>query len=246
MDEKSAHSEAEATRPGLEEDKVKSLRSNRWGSGLVAAAICCLGAACATTGGGGSQPAPIPEGMGRLYLDAGGIKQLNFFVIDQETDEEVYSDTPRLLGSSPIAYQSGVEEYRLKVDLPPGTYTVIVNTDIEDNVEVRDIKVVMGEDMYVGIPVGRFQLRFLGQGGPQQVPFVVMDYNMRGVLGKLMTSTELRHFILPAGRPYKIRVENSPTGVNENRSLEVRVGSITQLTIESAPTTTEVPGGTTQ
>ena len=123
---------------------MKSLRSNRWSGGLVVAAICCLGVACATTGGGGSLPAPIPEGMGRLYLDAGGINQLNFFVIDQETDEEVYSDTPRLRGSSPIAYQSGVEEYRLKVDLPPGTYTVLVNTDIEDNVDRRRVLELCG------------------------------------------------------------------------------------------------------
>ena len=125
-----------------------------------------LATGCATTSGGGSGgPAPIPEGMGRLILDAGGINELNFYVVDQDTDEEVYSDTPRLSASSPAYYEMGAQDFRLMCDIPPGLYTVVVNTDIDDNVELRDVEVRLGEEKYVPVHVGRFSVRFTGGRG---------------------------------------------------------------------------------
>ena len=179
-------------------------------------------------------PAPIPEGMGRLMLDAGGINELNFYVLDQDTDEEVYSDTPRMFASSPVFYETGSQEYRLKADLPPGLYTVVVNTDIEDNVEIRDVEVTLGTEAWRQVRVGRFAVRFVGgdQFG-RQIPFLIMDYNMRTVLGKGMTSSEVRYFIVPADRSYKVRIENSPSGFDEHRPVEVTFGNITHIQIEA-------------
>ena len=52
---------------------------------------------CATTSGsgGGYGPPPIAEGKGRLVLEAGGINEVNFYVLDNETGDEVYAETPR-------------------------------------------------------------------------------------------------------------------------------------------------------
>ena len=207
--------------------------------------VCCLLASgCATTSGGGGGPAPIPEGMGRLILNAGGINELNFYVIDQDTDAEVYSDTPRLSASSPAYYETGVQEFRLTCDIPPGLYTVVVNTDIDDNVEIRDVEVGLGEEKYVPVHVGRFSVRFTGgEELGRQIPFLIMDYNMRTVLGKGMTSSEIRYFIVPAGRSYKVRIENSPSGLDEFRPVEVTYGGITHITIESDSPQLEEEGG---
>ena len=214
---------------------------------MVAFLLVCLLFAfgCATTTGGGGGPAPIPEGMGRLILEAGGINELNFYVIDQDTDEEVYSDTPRLSASSPAYFERGSQEFRLMCDIPPGLYTVVVNTDIDDNVEVRDVQIGLGEDRYIPVRVGRFSVRFSGgENLGRQVPFLIMDYNMRTVLGKGMTSSELRYFVVPAGRSYKVRIENSPTGLDEIRPVEVTFGGITHITIESGTQQMEEEGGT--
>ena len=65
-------------------------RPSRW---LLAAPLAaCFLLACASTQGGGSGygPPPIPEGKGRLFLEAGGIQELNFFVEDSEPGEIVY------------------------------------------------------------------------------------------------------------------------------------------------------------
>ncbi len=206
--------------------------------------FCLLASGCATTSGGGGGPAPIPEGMGRLILDAGGINELNFYVIDQDTDEEVYSDTPRLSASSPAYYEMGAQEFRLMCDIPPGLYTVVVNTDIDDNVEIRNVEVRLGEERYVPVQVGRFSVRFTGgEELGRQIPFLIMDYNMRTVLGKGMTSSEIRYFIVPAGRSYKVRIENSPSGLDEFRPVEVTYGGITHITIESDSPQLEEEGG---
>ena len=193
-----------------------------------------LASGCATTGGSQNMPPPIPEGKGRLILDAGGINQLNFFVLDQETEEEVYESTPRMSASSPGAYESSSQEFGLSVDLVPGIYTVVVNTDIKKNVELKDVEVKMGLEVYQKVPVGRFQILF--NGGDQfgaQMPFLIMDYSMRAVLGKGMTSSEVRHFIVPEDI-YKIRIENSAASLDEIRPVEVVFGRITPLTISVA------------
>lgn len=196
---------------------------------------------CATTGGGEWQgPPPIPEGKGRLMLETGGINEVNFYVIDQETDDEVYSETPRLAASSPIGYERGLRQLPQSVDLPPGVYTVVVNTDITDSVELADVEVKMGEERYAQIPIGRFQILFSTSQGRAQIPFLIYDYNMRTMLGKGMTSTEVRYFIVPVGN-YKIRIENSPTGLDEIRLVQVSFGRTQNIIIAPAPSP-EQPG----
>lgn len=201
-----------------------------------------LTSGCATTGGSQYLPPPIPEGKGRLILDAGGINQLNFYVLDQETEEAVYESTPRMSASSPGAYESSSQEFGLSVDLAPGIYTVVVNTDIKKNVELKGVEVKMGLEEYLRVPVGRFQLIF--SGGDQfgsQMPFLIMDYNMRSVLGRGMTSSEVRHFIVPEGI-YKIRMENLQAGLDEIRPVEVVYGRITPLNIAVGTGQPEQPG----
>jgi len=202
--------------------------------------FCLLGivlvTGCATTGGGAALgPPPIPEGRGRLFLETGGINEVNFYVIDPETDEEVYAETPRLLASSPIGYESGGRRMPQYIDLPPGTYTVVVNTDIRDSVEQRDVEIIMGEERYAQIPVGRFQLLYSDTQGRSQIPFLIYDYTMRTLLGKGMTSTEVRYFIVPVGT-YKVRIENSPTGLDEIRPVQVGFGRTQNITIGPPPT----------
>ena len=205
---------------------------------LAAAILMATGLlACASTtaggGGGGYEPVPIPEGKGRLTLQAGGINQLNFYIEDAATGDEVYKDNPRMSARSPSAYDSGAEVPRLTVDLPPGTYTVVVNTDIDDDVEIDDVQVQMGQEIYVPVRVGRFQIQF--QGGDtfgSQMPFLIMDFNMSAVLGKGMTSSEVKRFIVPEGR-YKIRIENSPAGFDAQKRVDVNFGQITQVVISA-------------
>jgi hypothetical protein len=202
-----------------------------------------LSTGCATTGGSSQYlPPPIPEGKGRLILDAGGINQLNFYVLDQETEETVYETAPRMSGTLPGAYESSSQEFGLAVDLAPGTYTVVVNTDINKNIELKGVVVTMGQEGYLRVPVGRFQLIF--SGGDQfgsQMPFLIMDYNMRTVLGRGMTSSEVRHFIVPEG-VYKIRMENLQAGLDEIRPVEVVYGRITPLNLSVSTGQPEQPG----
>ncbi|MCC7262606.1 MAG: hypothetical protein IT369_08815 [Candidatus Latescibacteria bacterium] len=204
-----------------------------------------LSSGCATTGGSSQYlPPPIPEGKGRLILDAGGINQLNFYVLDQETEETVYEAAPRGAASSPGAYESSSQEYGLSVDLPAGVYTVVVNTDIKKNIELKGVEVKMGQEVYQRVPVGRFQIIFSGGdqfGVGAQMPFLIMDYNMRTVLGRGITSTEVKHFIVPEN-VYKIRMENSQAGLDEIRPVEVVFGRITPLNITVGTVQPEQPG----
>ncbi len=204
---------------------------------VVLALVAIWISACASTSGSGSGaaylPPPIPEGQGRLSLQAAGINQLNIYIVDDATGEEVYEDMPRISSRSPSAYDSGAEQNRLTADLAPGTYTVIVNTDIDDDVVIDDVIVEMGQEKYVNVRVGRFQVHF--QGGGQfgtQMPFLIFDWNMSTVLGRGMTSSEVRRFIVPEGR-YKIRMENSSSGFDIIKPVEVNYGRITQVIIST-------------
>ena len=202
---------------------------------LAAAALVCGGvlAGCAASQTGSQYgPEPIPEGKGRLYLEAGGIRQLNFYVLDEETGEEVYSDMPRLSAASPAGYESSWQENRLVVDLDPGTYQVVVNTDIRDDVVAPGVVINMGQETHTRIGVGRFMVLF--SGGDQfgaQMPFLIMDYGMRTVLGKAITSTQVKHIIVPEGR-YKIRIEQSAAGLDEIRPIDVAFGRVTPVRID--------------
>ena len=197
---------------------------------------------CASTGSSYEYgPGPIPLGSGRLILDAGGIRELNFFVTDQETGEEVHSAFPRMSASSPSAYESGSMETNLIVDLEPGVYTVVVNTDVNDDVVLEDVQLTAGLEKYVSVKVGRFQVRLVGERFGGSMPFLIMDYSMRTVLGKGMTSSQVRHFIVPENQ-YKIRLENSPTGLDEIRPVEVVYGRPPAFVQIGQETTTEDPG----
>jgi hypothetical protein len=205
----------------------------RWLAGLLA---CTWLAGCASTGAGGGaayMPPPIPEGKGRLTLQAAGINELNFYVLDDATGDEVYEDMPRISSRSPSGYDSGAEDHNLTVDLDPGTYTVVVNTDIDDDVAIEGVEVLMGQERYETVRVGRFQVHFQGDNSPgAQTPFLIWDWNMSTVLGRGMTSGEVRRFIVPEGR-YKIRIENSASGFDVIEPVEVNFGRITQVMIDT-------------
>ena len=64
-------------------------------------------------------------------LETGGINEVNYYVLDGETGEEIHSESPRMAASSPIGYETGYRSLPQFVDLDPGRYTVVVNTDIE-------------------------------------------------------------------------------------------------------------------
>lgn len=181
--------------------------------------------ACASTSGGYDDygPGPIPAGMGRLWIDAGGINELNFYINDQATGQEVHSDFPRMSGSAPGAYETGLQNTNLLVDLPAGVYTVVVNTDIDDDVEIKDVEIVASQEKYVSARLGRFQVRTAGGNLGSNMPFLIMDYSMRTVLGRAMTTQGVRHFIVPEGQ-YKVRMENSSTGFDQVRPVEVVYG----------------------
>ena len=203
---------------------------------LVAAlaAAACLLASCATTGGYEEYGiAPIPEGKGRLILEAGGIPQLNFYIVDATTGEEVFADAPLQSAYSPSAFTYGMPETNLLVDLDPGIYDVTVNTHISDSIEINDVEIAAGGEHHKMVRVGRFHLNYRSEFGGQ-VPFLIMDYNMRNVLGKAMTSRDVRHFIVPEGL-YKIRIENSASGVDDQRPLEVGFGRITHIQMGEPP-----------
>ena len=213
--------------------KVEYTQARKW---FLVGVLVAVVAGCATTGGsggGGYGLPPIAEGKGRLMLETGGINEVNYYVLDEETGEEVHSESPRMAASSPIGYETGYRSLPQFVDLDPGTYRVVVNTDIEDSVE-KEVEVLMGQEMYATIPIGRFQVIFSDAQGRSQVPFLIFDYNLRTMLGRGMTSTEVRYFIVPVGE-YKVRIENSPTGVDEIRPVQVSMGQTQNILIGPPP-----------
>ncbi|MEW6752626.1 MAG: hypothetical protein AB1505_16825 [Candidatus Latescibacterota bacterium] len=223
-------------------------KSRGW-QGRLAAAVGVVGvflaAGCATTGGGAARGEDrIPEGKGRLVLETGGIERVNYYVLDQGSGEEVYSESPRLSAASPSGYSRAQDYGPQYVDLPAGQYTVVVNTDIRESVEVPDVEVVMGQSRYVRVPVGRFQLLFSSAQGRVQVPFLIYDYGMNEVLGRGMTSTDVRYFIVPEGT-YKVRVESTAGAIDEIRPVQVSFGRTQNVTIGPAATE-QVPGGVEQ
>ena len=216
--------------------RTEYTRKRKWLlTGALIAMVAAIGG-CATTagsGGGGYGPPPIPEGKGRLMLETGGINKVNYYVLDEETGEEVHSETPRLAASSPIGYETGYGALPQFVDLVPGNYLVVVNTDVDDSVE-KEVEILMGQEVYTTIPIGRFQVIFSDSQGRSQVPFLIYDYNLRTMLGRGMTSTEVRYFIVPVGE-YKVRIENSPTGLDEIRPVQVNMGQTQNILIGPPP-----------
>lgn len=216
------------------------------GLALVGALVwsASLLVSCATTSAYDDYgPAPIAAGKGRLVLEAGGIPRLNFYIVDAETEEEVYADSPLHAAFSPSAYQSSHVETNLIVDLDPGVYRVVVNTHIDEDVE-ENVEVRLGQETHTMIRVGRFQMIMIGNLAGTRLPFVIMDYNMSNILGRAMTTPDVRHLIVPEGH-YKIRVENSSSGRDIQRPLEVGFGRITPIQIGEI-ITEEADGGDDQ
>ena len=227
-------------------DKKESLMARRHGmrrylTGLGIAISSALVAGCATTTGGGqNMPPQIPEGKGHLILDAGGIKEMNFFVISQETEQQVFSYMPRASAMSPSAYERSAQEFGLHTYLDPGIYTVVVNTDLEaDTIEIPDVEVKLGEEKWVRVQVGRFMLNVTRGGEPAQVRFLIYDYNLRTVLGQGLTSTQVKHFIARPGI-YKVWIEMQGAG-SVIRDVEVSMGRVSPMNIELLPGTQEEP-----
>ena len=180
-------------------------------------------------------PPPLPEGKGQLLIEAGGIMELNFSVIDQETQEVVYSTSPRPSPLSPSAFQRQLRESQLKAYLDPGIYTLVVNTDFEsDIIEVVDIEIVQGERKWVSVQIGSFMVIVTRDNQPEQARFVVYDYNMRSILGQGMTSTQVRHFVARPGI-YKLRIENMAMQTDVIREFRVNMGSVYPVRIELLP-----------
>jgi hypothetical protein len=222
----------------LQEDRTVAARqwiNGQWKTRVALLVSLGLACGCASTGGsvGGYGPPPIAEGKGRLFLETGGISQVNYYVVDLETGEEVHAESPRIAASSPVGYETGGAAIPQYVDLPPGQYLVVVNTDIEDSVE-KEVRIAMGQEVYAPIPIGRFQVLFSDSQGRSQVPFLIYDYNLNTVLGRGMTSTEVRYFIVPVGE-YKVRIENSPTGLDEIRPIQVSMGQTQNIIIGPPP-----------
>jgi hypothetical protein len=223
--------------------RTKVPRTFLWVALATALGMAGCAASSGTMQGGAAR---IPAGLGRLVLETGGCGQVNFYVLNLATEAEVYSETPRQPGSSPAGYERGGQTVPQMCDLPPGHYSVVVNTDVNDPVQISDVEVVVGETRYASVPVGRFQLMYYDQTGTRgQVPFLIYDYGLNAVLGRGMTSTEAKYFIVPAGN-YKVRLENTPSGMDEIRPVQVSFGGTQNISIGSATVTpTEQQGSGT-
>ena len=189
--------------------------------------ILALGGCASSTG---SAPPTIPEGQGHLILEAGLINQVNWYVIDQETEDEVHASMLRPNARSPSAYERGYQPNTLHTYLDPGIYTVFVVTDFGEPLEYADIEIRLGEETHVPIRIGKFMLNFTIDGEARQMRFLLWDYSFRHVIGEGMTSTQVRHYITQPGR-YKVRIEQLASGLDEQHDVEVSQGRVTPLNI---------------
>lgn len=228
--------------------------------------FCCMGVlfgssvllGCAgsyATKGGEAQPPPIPAGMGQIILDAGGISLLNYKIVDQATGKEVVVEQGRgRRAMSTRAVERGTEAPNLQKFIQPGTYKILVETDLErdQEIEIDDVQVGAGETKYVPLPVGQFSLIVTTSGSDPsapsaqvQYPFKIWDYSKRGFLGRGMTSTQVKYFVAREGL-YKVSIEPSP-GSNLGELIQdvrVQAGRVFPVRIDiSSPGTTETPGG---
>lgn len=186
---------------------------------------------------GPPQQAVIPPGKGELVLDAGGIESLDFIVYSQDTGREV------------------ARIYGLRTYLDPGTYKIVVKTDLEDDIEIEDVRIALGQERHLRVPVGRFMVNVFGAGTQEgggtrrvQIPFLVYDYGMHKVLGRGMTSLQVQHFVAREGM-YKVRITpmvTSAQGITTLhdiiRPVEVRFGTVYPVTIDLSTLVPAQPG----
>jgi hypothetical protein len=220
-------------------------------SGLITG---CAGSSA--TRGGEEQPPPIPVGKGQIILDAGGISLLNYRIVDQVTGKEVIVEQGRgRRAMSTRAVERGTEASNLQQFIQPGTYRILVGTDLErdEEIEIDDVQVNLGETKYVPVPVGQFNLIVTSPtddptspGGQLQFPFKIWDYNKRTLLGRGMTSTQVKYFVAREGL-YKVSIEPNPgSNVGELiQEVRVQAGRVFPVRIELPSSgTTGAPGGT--
>ena len=204
--------------------------AKKWSGFLGALFVASLAVGCASTASSG--PPPIPEGKGHLVLEAGMINQANWYVIDQETEEEVHADMMRPDATSPSAYERGYQPNSLHTYLDPGLYTIYILTDFkqEPPLEYPDIEIKLGEVTQVPVHIGKFMLNLSVDGEPRQMRFLLWDYNLRHVIGKGMTSTQVRHYITRPGN-YKVHIEQLAAGIDQRTDVEVSMGRVTPVNI---------------
>lgn len=206
------------------------------GLGMVLVLFGCA----ATTGQGGREV--VPPGKGHLILETGGIEDLSFAVFDQATGQKM------------------ADVYGWRSYLDPGTYRIVVKTDLNDEVELEDVEVVEGQETHQRVPIGRFMVIVLADQGTDrsgsgklQIPFVVYDYGMKEVLGQSMTSVQVEQLIAREG-DYKVRLTPRMGGGEAGqerihdiiRPIQVRFGRVYPLTIDlrsPAPSSGETGGG---
>ena len=203
-------------------------RTKKWTAILAVLATIGLASGCASTAG--SAPPAIPEGMGHLILEAGMINEVNYYIVNQETEETVYEDLLRPPATSPSAYERGYQANKLHRYLEPGIYTVFVITDFKEPLEYPDIEVKLGAETYVPIQIGKFMLNFRVDGAARQMRFLLWDYNLRHVIGEGMTSTQVRHYITRPGI-YKVHIEQLASGIDQRVDVEVSMGRVTPVNI---------------
>ncbi|HID94659.1 MAG TPA: hypothetical protein EYP53_01190 [Candidatus Latescibacteria bacterium] len=176
-------------------------------------------------------PPQIPAGKRMLVLDSGGIESLNFAVFDRKTNEKV------------------LETYGLTAYLSPGTYRIVIQTDLDQPVVIDSVEIAEAEEMHVRVPLGQFLITvyedILDQQGnvskriTPHPRFSIYDYEFRKVLGKGTILSPVKRYIVPVG-DYKVSIYLP--GTNEGRIVriaEVRFGSVYPLTFRFSTTSRE-------
>ena len=203
--------------------------------------IACLALAAAVvgcaTGSGGGGGFTIPEGKGMLVLETGGIDRLTYRIFDQATDQEVENVVGRAgWAASPRAYERSAAGPALFHFLAPGLYRLEVDTDLDRDasIVIEDVEVVLGQQRYARVPIGRFSVSAVRVGEtsegtrqelPQQMPFRIYDYGLDNILGTGMTSTRVKHFVAREGEIYKIRMD-ARTGAAMELSDQIKEVSV--------------------
>ncbi len=230
-----------------------------WGAWLAVGVFLLLG--CASTGKSSKESRweTIPEGKGHLILEAGGIPELDFRIVDQATDDVVVKHVGRGSGwaRSPRTYEKSFQESGLQEFVDPGVYKVVVDTDLDrdDPIVIEDVVITAGQRKYIRIPVGRFSVivtQISGSGDTQtsrkvQMPFTVLDYGLDTVLmTRGMTSTQVKYFVVPVGA-YRVKLERrGPRGTDSQqhiKDLAIKFGQVWPVQIELGETTAQPEEG---
>lgn len=143
------------------------------------------------------QPPSIPAGKTMLVLEAAGVESLNFTVFDQGTGEKV------------------TEASGLMAFVSPGTYKVVIQTDIDQPVVIDSVKIRTELEKHLQVPVGRFIMtvseEYTDEQGDKKISrirprFTIYDYTLSRALAKGVTTFPPKRYVLPLG-DYKVNIE---------------------------------------